>query len=85
MGAGAVITRLGGLERQNFLLSDMILPPDELVSRISHDMTLMPGDVIACGTSLGVGSIGDGGDVEVIIDGVGSLKNTLAQVAGAPR
>jgi hypothetical protein len=32
-----------------------------------------------------VGSIRDGDDVEVIIDGVGSLKNTLAQVAGAPR
>ena len=62
----------------------MILPPDELVSRISHDMTLMPGDVIACGTSLGVGSIRDGGDVEVIIDGVGSLKNTLAPIAVAP-
>jgi 2-keto-4-pentenoate hydratase/2-oxohepta-3-ene-1,7-dioic acid hydratase in catechol pathway len=80
-----VVTRLGESERQNYLLSDMILPPDELVSRISHDMTLMPGDVIACGTSLGVGSIRDGGDVEVIIDGVGSLKNTLAPIAGAPR
>jgi 2-keto-4-pentenoate hydratase/2-oxohepta-3-ene-1,7-dioic acid hydratase in catechol pathway len=78
-----VITRLAESERQNYLLSDMIFPPDELVSRISHDMTLMPGDVIACGTSLGVGSIRDGGEVEVIIDGVGSLKNTLAPVAGA--
>ena len=80
-----VITRLGESERQNYLLSDMILPPDALVSRISHDMTLMPGDVIACGTSLGVGSIRDGGDVEVIIDAVGSLKNTLAPIGGAPR
>ena len=34
--------------------------PQELVSRISHDMTLLPGDVIACGTSIGVGSIKDG-------------------------
>jgi 2-keto-4-pentenoate hydratase/2-oxohepta-3-ene-1,7-dioic acid hydratase in catechol pathway len=80
-----VITRVGEIERQSYPLSDMILPPDELVSRISHDMTLMPGDVIACGTSLGVGSIPDGGDVEVTIDGVGSLKNMLAPVAGAPR
>ena len=77
-----VITRLGESERQNYLLSDMILPPDELVSRISHDMTLVPGDVIACGTSLGVGSIRDGGDVEVIIEGVGSLKNSLAPIGG---
>ena len=72
-----VVTRLGETERQNYLLSDMILPPDELVSRISHDMTLMPGDVIACGTSLGVGSIADGATVEVSIDGIGALSNVL--------
>lgn len=79
-----VITRLGELERQNYPLSDMILPPAELVSRISHDMTLLPGDVIACGTSLGVGSIREGGDVEVDIDGIGSLRNRLARTGVAP-
>ncbi len=78
-----VITRLGEVERQNYLLSDMILPPFEVVSRISRDMTLMPGDVIACGTSLGVGSIRDGAAVEVSIDGVGSLQNRLGSLAGA--
>jgi 2-keto-4-pentenoate hydratase/2-oxohepta-3-ene-1,7-dioic acid hydratase in catechol pathway len=56
----------------------MILSPAELVSRISHDMTLLPGDVIACGTSLGVGSIRDGTAVEITIDGIGSLTNLLA-------
>jgi 2-keto-4-pentenoate hydratase/2-oxohepta-3-ene-1,7-dioic acid hydratase in catechol pathway len=40
-------------------------------------MSLWPGDVIACGTSLGVGSIRDGSSVEVVIDGIGSLLNTL--------
>jgi 2-keto-4-pentenoate hydratase/2-oxohepta-3-ene-1,7-dioic acid hydratase in catechol pathway len=72
-----VITRLDGVERQNYPLSDMIFPPLELVSRISHDMSLLPGDVIACGTSLGVGSIKDGSSIEVGIDGIGSLLNTL--------
>jgi 2-keto-4-pentenoate hydratase/2-oxohepta-3-ene-1,7-dioic acid hydratase in catechol pathway len=56
----------------------MIFSPHALVSRISHDVTLLPGDVIACGTSLGVGSIKDGVTVEVSIDGIGSLLNTLA-------
>jgi len=42
----------------------------ELVSFISHDMTLLPGDVIAVGTSLGVGSMKDGATVEVQIDGI---------------
>jgi 2-keto-4-pentenoate hydratase/2-oxohepta-3-ene-1,7-dioic acid hydratase in catechol pathway len=40
-------------------------------------MTLLPGDVIACGTSLGVGSIRDGSAVEISIEGLGSLVNTL--------
>jgi 2-keto-4-pentenoate hydratase/2-oxohepta-3-ene-1,7-dioic acid hydratase in catechol pathway len=73
-----VITRVDGVERQNYPLSDMIMPPEELVSRISHDMSLLPGDVIACGTSVGVGSIKDGCAVEVDIDGIGSLMNVLS-------
>jgi 2-keto-4-pentenoate hydratase/2-oxohepta-3-ene-1,7-dioic acid hydratase in catechol pathway len=77
-----VITRLDGIERQNYPLSDMIISPAEQVSRISHDMTLLPGDVIACGTSLGVGSIKDGCTVEVTIDGIGSLTNRLSAGAG---
>lgn len=73
-----VITRVDGVERQNYALSDMMYSPEELVSWISQDMTLLPGDVIACGTSLGVGSIKDGASVEVFIDGIGSLVNVLA-------
>ena len=77
-----VITRVDGIERQNYPLSDMIISPAEQVSRISHDMTLLPGDVIACGTSLGVGSIKDGCTVEVTIEGIGSLANRLSAGAG---
>jgi 2-keto-4-pentenoate hydratase/2-oxohepta-3-ene-1,7-dioic acid hydratase in catechol pathway len=73
-----VVTKVDGTERQNYPLSDMIMPPAALVSLISHDMTLMAGDVIACGTSLGVGSIKDGASVEVAIDGIGALTNMLA-------
>jgi 2-keto-4-pentenoate hydratase/2-oxohepta-3-ene-1,7-dioic acid hydratase in catechol pathway len=73
-----LITRLDGAERQNYPLSDMIFSPHELVSRISHDLLLLPGDVIACGTSVGVGSIKDGVTVDVSIDGIGSLQNRLA-------
>jgi 2-keto-4-pentenoate hydratase/2-oxohepta-3-ene-1,7-dioic acid hydratase in catechol pathway len=76
--AANLVTRLDGVERQNYPLADMIFPPHELVSLISLDVTLLPGDVIACGTSLGVGSIKDGATVEIDIDGVGCLCNTLA-------
>jgi 2-keto-4-pentenoate hydratase/2-oxohepta-3-ene-1,7-dioic acid hydratase in catechol pathway len=70
-----VRTLVNGRERQNYRIDDMIFPPAELVSRISRDMTLMPGDVIACGTSLGVLPMKAGTVVEVAIDGIGVLKN----------
>jgi 2-keto-4-pentenoate hydratase/2-oxohepta-3-ene-1,7-dioic acid hydratase in catechol pathway len=70
-----VRTLINGRERQNYRVNDMIFPPVELVSRISHDMTLVAGDVIACGTSLGVLPLKPGSTVEVAIDGVGVLKN----------
>jgi 2-keto-4-pentenoate hydratase/2-oxohepta-3-ene-1,7-dioic acid hydratase in catechol pathway len=77
----SVITRVDAVERQNYPLADMILPPEELVSRISHDMSLLPGDVIACGTSVGIGSIKDGCAVAVEIGGIGSLVNVLSPSA----
>jgi 2-keto-4-pentenoate hydratase/2-oxohepta-3-ene-1,7-dioic acid hydratase in catechol pathway len=76
-----VVTTLEGVERQNYPLSDMVFTPAEQVSMISQDMTLEPGDVIACGTSLGVGSIKDGASVSITINGIGTLTNRLA-VAG---
>jgi 2-keto-4-pentenoate hydratase/2-oxohepta-3-ene-1,7-dioic acid hydratase in catechol pathway len=75
--AGATLrTRVNGRERQNYPLSDMFFGPAELVSRLSHDMTLEPGDVILCGTSLGVLPMKAGTTVEVEIDGIGVLTNT---------
>lgn len=72
----SVRTVLNGAERQNYPLSDMIIPPHRMVSQISHDMTLMPGDVICCGTSLGVGSMKEKTNtVEVSIEGIGTLSN----------
>ena len=68
-------TILNGQERQNYPVADMIFPPAKLVSLISQDMTLEPGDVIACGTSIGVGSMKAGSDISIIIDGIGELKN----------
>lgn len=72
-----VVTTLDGVERQNYPLSDMIFDPYEQVSRLSQDMTLLPGDCIAIGTSIGIGSIKDGAVVEVSIDGIGTLSNKL--------
>ena len=76
----SVRTVLNGQERQNYPVSDMFFPPLRLVSLISHDMTLYPGDVIACGTSLGVGSMKEPSNIiEVVIEGIGALSNVFEQ------
>jgi 2-keto-4-pentenoate hydratase/2-oxohepta-3-ene-1,7-dioic acid hydratase in catechol pathway len=73
--AATLRTRVGGRERQNYPLADMFFSPHELVSRLSHDMTLEAGDLIFCGTSLGVLPMKAGTTVEVEIDGIGTLAN----------
>jgi 2-keto-4-pentenoate hydratase/2-oxohepta-3-ene-1,7-dioic acid hydratase in catechol pathway len=73
-----VRTILNGQERQNYPVADMIFPPARLVSLISRNMTLVPGDVIACGTSVGVGVMKEPTNtVEVSIEGIGALSNTF--------
>jgi 2-keto-4-pentenoate hydratase/2-oxohepta-3-ene-1,7-dioic acid hydratase in catechol pathway len=72
-----VITHLDGVERQNYPVADMIFSPAQIISRISQDMSLLPGDVIACGTSLGAGSMKPGARVEVTIAGIGTLANVV--------
>ena len=70
-----VQTLVNGRVRQDYSISDMIFSPQTLVSRISMDMTLNPGDVISCGTSVGVLPMRPGSTVEVAIDGIGTLRN----------
>ena len=72
-----VRTLLKGKVRQEYPCSDMIHPPAALVSRLSRELTLLPGDVIACGTSVGIGVLRGGSTVEVSIVGVGSLVNPV--------
>jgi 2-keto-4-pentenoate hydratase/2-oxohepta-3-ene-1,7-dioic acid hydratase in catechol pathway len=70
-----VRTHLNGDLRQNFPISDMRMTVAQLVSKISHDMTLVAGDVILCGTSIGVGSMKSGSAVAIEIAGIGTLSN----------
>lgn len=76
-----VKTLLDGQVRQDYPMSDMTFSVAQLVSRISFDMTLFPGDVILCGTSVGVGSMKPGSLVEVEIEGIGRLANRNASAA----
>jgi 2-keto-4-pentenoate hydratase/2-oxohepta-3-ene-1,7-dioic acid hydratase in catechol pathway len=70
-------TTVGGKVRQDYDATDLIFSPRQIVSLISRDMTLCPGDVIACGTSTGVLPMRPGVPVEVHINGIGELTNVL--------
>jgi 2-keto-4-pentenoate hydratase/2-oxohepta-3-ene-1,7-dioic acid hydratase in catechol pathway len=74
-----VKTTLNGQVRQDYPISDMRFSVPQLVSLISRDMTLYPGDIILCGTSIGVGSMKPGSTIEVEIAGVGKLANRFEQ------
>lgn len=78
---GELATLLNGRERQRYAFSDMIFSPAQLVSLISQDMTLVPGDVILCGTSLGALPMKPGSTVEVVIQGIGNLVNEYRAAA----
>ena len=70
-------THLDGTERQNYPATDFFFLPARLVSLISQDMTLEPGDIIASGTSVGAGSMKPGAKIEISIEGIGTLSNTM--------
>jgi len=57
--------------------SDMIFTTDYLVSFISRIMTLNPGDVIITGTPPGIGPMEKGATIEIKIEGIGALTNTV--------
>ena len=68
---------VNGEIRQDSNISNMIFSPFELVSFMSHVMTLKAGDVIATGTPPGVGPIAVDGIVELKIECLGTLANKL--------
>jgi 2-keto-4-pentenoate hydratase/2-oxohepta-3-ene-1,7-dioic acid hydratase in catechol pathway len=66
-----------GQLRQNSNTSQLIFKPAEIVSFISSAMTLLPGDVILTGTPSGVGPIQSDDKLEVRIQGLAPLNNTV--------
>jgi len=69
---------LNGRTVQDSNTENFIFPVNRLVSFISRIMTLMPGDVISTGTPSGIGPMNPGDTIEVEIEGIGILKNTVA-------
>ena len=72
-----VVTRVNGAVKQNGCTADMAFSVPFLIRYISNVMTLYPGDLIATGTPAGVSPMKDGDTVEVEIEGIGVLRNTV--------
>jgi len=81
-------TRVNGITVQDGNTADMIFGVAETIEFLSQIMTLEPGDIIATGTPAGVGMsrtpqlfLHPGDIVEVEIDGIGTLRNPVAEAA----
>jgi 2-keto-4-pentenoate hydratase/2-oxohepta-3-ene-1,7-dioic acid hydratase in catechol pathway len=77
LGAATVETFLNGVRKQSAPSAEMIFSVDVIIRWISRVMTLQPGDLIATGTPAGVGPVQPGDIVEIVVGGVGTLRNPV--------
>ena len=75
-----VVGRVNGEVRQRSRTDQLIFPVPYLVWFVSRVMTLLPGDIISTGTPAGIGPLQVGDEVEVEVEGVGVLRNTVVEV-----
>jgi 2-keto-4-pentenoate hydratase/2-oxohepta-3-ene-1,7-dioic acid hydratase in catechol pathway len=73
----SVETRVNGAVRQSGNTRDFIFTLDVVIRYIAQAMTLFPGDLIATGTPAGVGPVVAGEVMEVSVEGVGTLQNSV--------
>ncbi len=78
VGAGVgVETRVNGAVRQQGNTRDFIFSLAVVIRHIAQAMTLFPGDLIPSGTPAGVGPVVAGDVMEVSVEGVGTLRNSV--------
>ncbi len=76
-----VQTFVDGEKKQDASVTEMLFGVNDIISYVSAFMTLEPGDLIATGTPPGVGPLQPGSKVQIVIEGIGILENTvIAQV-----
>ncbi len=76
-GSLTIRSRVNGEIRQDSSTSDFIFTVPQIIEFVSGIMTLEKWDVIATGTPPGVGELSVGDDVEVEIENIGTLKNSV--------
>jgi 2-keto-4-pentenoate hydratase/2-oxohepta-3-ene-1,7-dioic acid hydratase in catechol pathway len=72
-----VQTRVNGEVKQDGNTRDLIFALDVVIRHIAQAMTLFPGDLIPSGTPAGVGPLVAGDVVEVSVEGIGTLRNSV--------
>lgn len=70
-------TKLNGVTVQDSNTEKFIFPLGEIFEFVTRFTTLEPGDILTTGTPEGVGAMVDGDVVEITIDGIGTLRNTV--------
>lgn len=68
---------LNGKIVQDYNTIDMFFDVFEIVSYLSKDMTLYPGDIIACGTNSGLAPMHENDVIEIEIESIGRISNKL--------
>ncbi|UPM43253.1 fumarylacetoacetate hydrolase family protein [Halocatena salina] len=63
--------------KQDSTIDELIVPIEALIEELTSFMTLRSGDIISTGTPAGVGPLRDGDEVDIEIDGIGTLSHTV--------
>jgi 2-keto-4-pentenoate hydratase/2-oxohepta-3-ene-1,7-dioic acid hydratase in catechol pathway len=71
-------SRISDEPRQHANTKDMIFDVETIVSYVSENVTLFPGDVILTGSPAGISRMNHGDSVECEIEGIGVLRNQVA-------
>jgi len=71
-------SRINGEVRQNVAISEMVHKIPFIISYVSKNMTLLPGDIILTGSPAGISVINTGDLIECEIEGIGILSNPVA-------
>ena len=71
-------SRINGEVRQNVAISEMVHKIPFIISYVSKNMTLLPGDIILTGSPAGISVINTGDMIECEIEGIGILSNPVA-------
>ena len=78
--AATLETWVNGTRRAPASTAAVLLAVEEALARVSEVMTLLPGDVVATGAPGTSWPVDAGDRVEIRIDGVGALKNTVVRL-----